>query len=152
MLKPLEIPPLTVEEMEALEKLYRTTKDVRLRTRAQIVLLAGEQRMTAPAIAAIVREVDQTVRNWRVSLDGRRNRRTQRSAHARPSAENQCGVERAIAGRRPASASQLGTTLFDVDAAAPVRLHGGANGHAGLLRNGSPGAQSRGDCAESPAA
>ena len=64
MLKPLEIPPLTVEEMEALEKLYRTTKDVRLRTRAQIVLLAGEQRMTAPAIAALVREVNQTVRNW----------------------------------------------------------------------------------------
>jgi transposase len=64
MLKPLEIPPLTAEELEALEKLYRTTKDVRLRTRAQIVLLAGEQRMTAPAIAAIVREVSQTVRNW----------------------------------------------------------------------------------------
>jgi hypothetical protein len=71
MLKPLEIPPLTVEEMEALEKLYRTTKEVRLRTRAQIVLLAGEQRMTAPAIAALVREVNQTVRNWRVSLDAR---------------------------------------------------------------------------------
>ncbi len=64
MLKPLEIPPLTAEELEALEKLYRTTKEVRLRTRAQIVLLAGEQRMTAPAIAAIVREVSQTVRNW----------------------------------------------------------------------------------------
>jgi hypothetical protein len=71
MLKPLEIPSLTAEELEALEKLYRTTKDVRLRTRAQIVLLAGEQRMTAPAIAAIVREVSQTVRNWRVSLDAR---------------------------------------------------------------------------------
>lgn len=64
MLKPLEIPPLTAEELEALEKLYRTTKEVRLRTRAQIVLLAGEQRMTAPAIAKIVREGDQTVRNW----------------------------------------------------------------------------------------
>ena len=61
MLKPLEIPPLTAEELEALEKLYRTTKDVRLRTRAQIVLLAGEHRMTA---SAIVREVSQTVRNW----------------------------------------------------------------------------------------
>ena len=28
------------------------------------MLLAAEQRMTAPAIAAIVREDDQTVRNW----------------------------------------------------------------------------------------
>jgi hypothetical protein len=31
---------------------------------AQIVLLAGEQRLTAPAIAASVREANQTVRNW----------------------------------------------------------------------------------------
>lgn len=37
---------------------------MRLRTRAQIVLLAGAQRLAAPAIAAIVRETDQTVRNW----------------------------------------------------------------------------------------
>jgi hypothetical protein len=47
-----------------LETLYRTTRDVRLRTRAQIVLLAGEQRLTAPASARIVREADQTVRTW----------------------------------------------------------------------------------------
>jgi transposase len=64
MRKPVEIPLPTAEELEALEKLYRTTKEVRLRTRAQIILLAGEQRMTAPAIAKIVRENDQTVRNW----------------------------------------------------------------------------------------
>ncbi len=64
MRAPLEIPIPTTEELEALDKLYRTTKDVRLRTRTQMVLLAGEQRMTAPAIAAIVREDDQTVRNW----------------------------------------------------------------------------------------
>ncbi len=64
MRKPLEISPLTVEEVENLEKLYRTTKNVRLRTRAQIILLAGEQQMSAPAIAKIVREDEQTVRNW----------------------------------------------------------------------------------------
>src|SRR5450759_953146 len=64
MRKPVEIPVLTVEELEALENLYRTTTDVRLRTRAQMILLAGEQRMTAPAIANAVRENDQTVRNW----------------------------------------------------------------------------------------
>ncbi|MHB8599899.1 MAG: hypothetical protein ACYDER_24210 [Ktedonobacteraceae bacterium] len=63
MRKPLEIPVPTAEELTALETLYRTTRDVRLRTRVQIVLLAGEQRMTAPAIARIVREDDQTVRN-----------------------------------------------------------------------------------------
>ena len=64
MRKPLEIPVPTAEELDALAQLYRTTRDVRLRTRAQIVLLAAEQRLTAPAIAAIVREDDQTVRNW----------------------------------------------------------------------------------------
>jgi transposase len=53
-----------VEEIAALDTVYRTARDVRLRTRAQIVLLAGEQRLAAPAIAAIVRETDQTVRNW----------------------------------------------------------------------------------------
>lgn len=63
MRKPLEIPIPTAEELEALESLYRTTREVRLRTRAQIVLLAAEQRLTAPAIAKIVREDDQTVRN-----------------------------------------------------------------------------------------
>ncbi len=64
MRKPLEIPELTAAEAEALGALYRTTRDVRLRTRAQMVLLAGEQRLTAPAIARIVRENDQTVRTW----------------------------------------------------------------------------------------
>jgi transposase len=64
MRQPVEIPIPTAEELEALENLYRTTKEVRLRTRAQIILLAGEQRMSAPAIAKIVRENDQTVRNW----------------------------------------------------------------------------------------
>jgi transposase len=64
MRKPLEIPIPTPQELEALAQLYRTTRDVRVRTRAQIVLLAAEQRLTAPAIGAIVREDDQTVRNW----------------------------------------------------------------------------------------
>jgi transposase len=64
MRRPLELPVPTAEEVAALEHLYRTTRNVRLRTRAQMVLLAAEQRLTAPAIAAIVREDDQTVRNW----------------------------------------------------------------------------------------
>jgi hypothetical protein len=110
MLKPLEIPPLTADELEALEKLYRTTKDVRLRTRAQIVLLAGEQRMTAPVIAPIVREVSQTVRNWRVSLDSRRHRRSERSADARASARSitEAYKEQVLAAvrRRPRSLDQ----------------------------------------------
>lgn len=34
MRKPLEIPDPTADEVDALDKLYRTTKEVRLRTRA----------------------------------------------------------------------------------------------------------------------
>jgi transposase len=64
MREPLEIAPLTAEEVEALDTLYRSTKDVRVRTRAHIILLAGEQRMMASQIARIVRCDDQTVRNW----------------------------------------------------------------------------------------
>jgi transposase len=64
MRTPLELPIPTAQEGAALEHLYRSTHEVRLRTRAQIILLAAEQRLTAPAIAAIVREDDQTVRNW----------------------------------------------------------------------------------------
>jgi transposase len=79
MRQPLEIPIPTEEELEALERLSRTTREVRLRTRAQIVLLAGEQRLTAPAIAKIVREDDQTVRNWlkrylAEGIEGRKDR------------------------------------------------------------------------------
>ena len=47
-----------------MEDLYRTTRNVRLRTRAQMVLLAAEQHMTVAAIAAIVRESEGTVRSW----------------------------------------------------------------------------------------
>ena len=64
MRAPLAIPELSAEELAALDALYRTTRVVRLRTRAQMVLLAGEQRLTAPAIAAIVREDEETVRRW----------------------------------------------------------------------------------------
>src|SRR5574342_42165 len=64
MMKPLESPPLSQAQLEELNTLYRTTKDVRLRTRSQIILLAAEQKRSAPRIAALVRETDQTVRNW----------------------------------------------------------------------------------------
>ena len=63
-MRPLQLSPQSAERLDELRELYRTTKDVRLRTRAQMVLLAAEHSMEAPAIALIVRESDQTVRNW----------------------------------------------------------------------------------------
>ncbi len=63
-MQPLVLSALEPEQLSALDDLYRTTRDVRLRTRAQMVLPAAEQRLTAIAIAAIVRESEETVRRW----------------------------------------------------------------------------------------
>ena len=64
-MKPIEIPALGPEQLAALEQLYRTARDVRLRTRAQMILLSAEQRLTAAAkFAGIVRASEETVRRW----------------------------------------------------------------------------------------
>lgn len=63
-MQPLVLSALGPEQWSARDDLYRTTRDVRLRTRAQMVLLAAEQRLTAGEIAAIVRESEETVRRW----------------------------------------------------------------------------------------
>ncbi len=63
-MRAISVSPQSEEQLEALRQLYRRTKDVRLRTRTQIVLLAMEQAMTASKIAKIVRENDGTVRAW----------------------------------------------------------------------------------------
>lgn len=60
----LQMPELTEERQHQLADAYRTTKDVRIRTRVQMVLLACEQHLSAPSIAAIVRADDETVRRW----------------------------------------------------------------------------------------
>ena len=64
IMRPLQLPVPTEEQLTALDMFYHTTHDARMRTRAQMVLLALEQHLTASAIAAIVREDDQTVRTW----------------------------------------------------------------------------------------
>ena len=63
-MKPQEMPALTAEQTEEVATLYRTTHNVRLRTRAQMVLLAAEQQLGVREIAAIVRECQNTVRCW----------------------------------------------------------------------------------------
>lgn len=63
-IKPIEIRTLDPEQLAALKKLYRTTHDAQLRTHAQMVLLATEQRMIAAQIAEIVRASEETVRRW----------------------------------------------------------------------------------------
>jgi transposase len=64
MKTPLRIRELTTDEISELDRLYHDTKDVRLRMRAQIILLAAENKLIAPQIANIMRVNDQSVRNW----------------------------------------------------------------------------------------
>ena len=61
---PTELPELSADELAALAHLYHTTRNVRLRTRVQIILLATEQRFVAREIAVIVRTAEETVRRW----------------------------------------------------------------------------------------
>lgn len=63
-MKPIRIPDLAPEQLAELEELYRTTRDARLRTRSQMVLLAAERRLVAEEIAEIVRSSEETVRRW----------------------------------------------------------------------------------------
>jgi transposase len=64
MRPPIRLQKLNAKELTELDELYRHTKEARMRTRAQAILLAAEQQLTAPQIAKIVRKDDQTVRNW----------------------------------------------------------------------------------------
>src|SRR5215216_4049462 len=61
---PIRLDALSPEQLYELDELYRATPDVRVRTRAQMVLLAAERRLVAAEIAAVVRQDEQTVRRW----------------------------------------------------------------------------------------
>ena len=63
-MKPLRLPALSAVQKAELETLYRTTKLPRVRTRAQMVLLAAENGLKVPEVAAIVRESESTVFRW----------------------------------------------------------------------------------------
>lgn len=63
-MKTIEIPPQTPEQIQVLDELYRTTKDVRLHNRVQMILLAAEKGWTASVISEVVRCDENTVRLW----------------------------------------------------------------------------------------
>jgi transposase len=63
-MKPLQIPTPAEDQLQALQDLYQTTRQARLRTRVQMILLAIERRWTAGEIAAVVRESEETLRRW----------------------------------------------------------------------------------------
>jgi len=64
MRAPIRLPELSPEAIHELDELYRTTRDIRWRTRAQMILLAAEQHWVASEIAKIVRSDPDTVVSW----------------------------------------------------------------------------------------
>jgi transposase len=71
-MRPVRLPTLSREQITELDEFYHTTRHARLRTRAQIVLLAAEQRLVAAEIGSIVRLNEHTVRRWlkRYTIEG----------------------------------------------------------------------------------
>lgn len=63
-MRALRLSGLTSEAIHELDRVYRTTRDPRLRTRVHMILLAAEKGFTAAEIAEIVRSDAQTVRRW----------------------------------------------------------------------------------------
>jgi transposase len=66
-MRAIRLDALSPEQLRELDELYhdtRDTRDVRVRTRAQMILLAAEQGLIAAEIAAIVRQDEETVRRW----------------------------------------------------------------------------------------
>jgi transposase len=70
MMRPIQLSPQTPEQLEALDALYRTTRDVRLRQRAQLVLRAAEKGLVAAEIGATVRLSEESVRRWLKRYEG----------------------------------------------------------------------------------
>jgi transposase len=63
-MRPIRLNGLSPEQLRELDELYHRTRGVRMRTRAQMILLAAEQGLAAAEIATIVRQDEGTVRRW----------------------------------------------------------------------------------------
>jgi transposase len=63
-MRPIRLDTLPTEQLRELDELYHGTRDVRVRTRAQMILLAAERGLVAAEVAAIVRQDEETVRRW----------------------------------------------------------------------------------------
>jgi DDE superfamily endonuclease/Winged helix-turn helix len=63
-MRPIRLDDLSAEQLRELDRLYDTTRDARVRTRAQMVLLAAERGLVAAEIAAFVPQDEETARRW----------------------------------------------------------------------------------------
>jgi transposase len=153
-MRPIEIPALTPEQLAALEELYRTTREARLRTRAQMILLAAEQRMTAAQIAEIVRASEETVRRWlkRYLAEGVEGLRDvpHPGAPRKVSAEYRERLIDAVR-HRPRSLG-LPFSLWTLRYGAWLTIWPSRLAHPGRVRNRPSASESRGDRPQPPPA
>jgi transposase len=63
-MRPIHLPPMPPTQRAQLDRLYRTTKVPRLRTRAPMIFLAAEQGLKGPQMARLVRDSEATVLRW----------------------------------------------------------------------------------------
>jgi transposase len=63
-MRPIRLNGLSPEQLGELDELYHRTRDVRVRTRAQMILLAAERGLAAAEVATVVRQDEETVRRW----------------------------------------------------------------------------------------
>jgi hypothetical protein len=63
-MRPLQLTPLSQAARAVRHGRYRTTKEVRWRTRAQMILGAAAHGRSAPALAPSVQAPEPTVRTW----------------------------------------------------------------------------------------
>ena len=63
-MQPISVEKWSAAQLAELDACYRTTKSIRVRMRAQMILLSAEQPLVPHQIASIVRKDEQTVRRW----------------------------------------------------------------------------------------
>jgi transposase len=55
---------LSPRQLAEVDNCYRMTRSIRVRTRAQMVLLSAEQHLVPHQSTSVVRKDEQTVRRW----------------------------------------------------------------------------------------
>ncbi len=63
-MRPVRLDALSPGQLRELDELYHGTRDVRVRTRTQMILLAAERGTAAAEVAAAVRQDEEAVRRW----------------------------------------------------------------------------------------
>jgi transposase len=113
-MKPIRVPDLSPEQLTDLEELYRSTRKVRLRTRAQMVLLAAERSLTAKGDLRDRPRQRGDGASLAQTLPGRGGRASARRTATGSAAQGDAGVPRGADPRGPPPSPQPGVAVLCV--------------------------------------